>query len=230
MSEAFTRITINDHATWLRERQLHIQASDVAVILGVSPWKNKTQLWDEKKGLKEAEDISEKPYVIYGKKMEPYIRAQALLDLPYFSCEYHEFDILVNKDRPWQACTLDGELTVTADNPWNLPIGAKGVLECKTGQFRGYKDLDNWRDFPDHYYAQQCHQLAVTEWSFNLSASRVKRDGFKESDNGFPEIQTIYHIIKVEDILDDINTIIEMERDFWTSLKNGIRPTYRLPE
>lgn len=232
MSETFYRIKCANTEEWLKEREKHLQASDAASILEVSPWKSKTQLWDEKKGLKKPEDISNKPNVIYGKKMEPYIRAQVLLDLPYFECEYHEFDILVNKDRPWQACTLDGELTVTANNPWNLPIGAKGVLECKTGRFGGRNTLSlyDWVDFPENYLKQQLHQLAVTEWDFNISASRIIRDGFKESDNGFPEVRTLYHMVMTDNSLEDIRELIEEEKEFWKTLNTGIRPTYRLPE
>lgn len=226
--EAFTRIHIDNHADWLEERMNHIQASEASIILGVNPWKTKTELWDEKMGLKEPIDISDKPYVIYGKRMEEHIREAFLLDCPYFECEYHEYDILVNNERLWQACTLDGELRVIAPNPWNLPLGARGVLECKTGQWKNYKDLESWSDFPDHYYAQQCHQLAVTEWSFNISASRVKRDAYKDGDNGFPEIRTIYHIVKVQDVLDDIIELNRGELSFWRSLESGIRPKYRV--
>ncbi len=226
-SEAFTRISINDHAAWLEERRNHIQATDASVILGINPWKNAFDLWSEKIGIKDEEDISDKPYVIYGKKMEPYTRAQFLLDCPYFECEYHEFDILVNNNRPWQACTLDGELTVIADNPWNLPIGSKGVLECKTGSFRNFKDLNKWIEFPIYYHAQQCHQLAVTEWAFNISASRIKREPQRDEDGGFPEIRTLYHIIKVNEVLDDIDEINSKELAFWRSLEAGIRPDYK---
>ncbi len=226
--ESYYRIKCADEEEWLEERTKHLQASEAASILGVSPWKTKTELWDEKAGLKKAKDISDKPYVIYGKRMEEHIRESFLLDCPYFECDYHAFDILVNNERPWQACTLDGELRVIAPNPWNLPIGSKGVLECKTGQWKSYKDLESWSDFPDHYYAQQCHQLAVTEWSFNISASRIKRDAFRERDKGFPEIRTIYHIVKVQDVLDDIVMLNKEEIAFWQSLEDGVRPSYRV--
>ncbi len=226
--EAFYRVNCNNEEEWLKERAKHLQASDAAAILDLSPWTNASELYDQKSGLVSPKDISSKPYVIYGKRMEEHIREAALLDLPYFECEYHQYDILVNRKRPWQACTLDGELTVVADNPWNIPIGTKGVLECKTGQWKGYKDLQNWIEFPLHYHIQQVHQLAVTEWGFNLSASRVVRAPYRDDDNGFPEIKTLYHIIKMQQVLDDIVTINKAEKDFWKNLQNGIRPRYRL--
>ncbi len=224
----FERIVITDHDTWLKTRRRFIQASDAAAVLGNSPWVTKTELWDEKKGLKKAKDISDKPYVINGKKMEPYIREQALLDLPYFECDYHEFDILVSKHRPWQGCTLDGELTVIADNPWNLPIGSYGVIECKTGQWKSYKDLGTWSAFPLYYYAQIVHQLAVTGGSFVLTASRVKRDAFKDEDNGIPEIRLFYHLFKREDMLTDIAYVCAEEALFKESLDKDERPKFTI--
>ncbi len=224
--EAFYRVKCDNEEEWLKERQKHLQASDAAVIIGESPWTSAAELFDQKLGLVPPKDISSRPYVIYGKRMEEHIREAALLDLPYFECGYHQYDILVNKDRPWQACTLDGELRVIAPNPWNLPIGSRGVLECKTGQWRNYRDLAAWEEFPIHYYAQQCHQLAVTEWAFNLSASRIVRAPYKDDDNGFPEIKTLYHIVETRKALDDIVEINEKEAAFWQSLKDGIRPSY----
>lgn len=225
MSEAFTRVLIDNREDWLKERMKHIQASEAGIITGDSPWHTATELWSEKLGLTEPEDISDKPYVIYGKKMEPFIREQVLLDLPYFTCEYHEFDILVNKDRPWQACTLDGELTViTEDNPWGFPIGTKGILECKTGSWRNKTDLDKWLAFPETYRKQQLHQLAVTEWDFNLSASRIKRDAYYDDEDGLPSIRTIYHMVRADDSYYDIIDLNRQEEAFWESIQTKTAP------
>ncbi len=227
--EAFHRVEFHGREPWLEERKKYIQASDAAAILDVSPWKNITQLYDEKTGLVEAPDISNRPYVIYGKMMEPSIRDQFLIDFPFFECEYHEFDILVNNARPWQGCTLDGELIVVKDNPWNFPIGSKGILECKTGSWTKWPELDKWIKFPIQYHAQQVHQLAVTGWLFNFSASRLRREAFKDEDNGFPEIRTLYHLITRIDACEDILYLNEKETIFkFRNLERGIRPPHRL--
>ena len=231
MEDKFTRISISDRETWLKTRQGLIQASDAPIVCGYSPWKDATTLWDEKKGLIKAKDIGDKPCVQYGKAMEPLIREQFLLDNPFFSCEYHEFDILVSKERPWQGCTLDGELTVTKDNPWNLPVGSRGVLEIKTGSFSSYKDIRAWEDFPVHYYTQVCHQLAVTGWYFAMTVARLKRDPFKDEDNGFPEIRTLYHLFETGDeyqLDQDIRIVNVAERRFKESLDANKRPALRL--
>jgi predicted phage-related endonuclease len=229
-ADKFIRIIINDHETWLKTRQNFIQASDAPSVCNCSPWKDKTVLWDEKKGLVKAKDIGNKPHVLFGKKMEPLIREQFLLDNPYFSCDYHEYDILVSKERKWQGCTLDGELTVTAENPWNLPIGSKGPLEVKTGSFKSYDDYKEWRLFPMNYYVQIMHQLSVTGWDFVMTASRIKRDPFKESDFGFPEIHTLYHLFLRSDpqVQQDIEIVEERETEFKQSLDSNKRPALTL--
>ena len=226
MLDKYTRIPISDHDTWLETRKHFLQASDAPSICNESPWKDITTLWDEKMGLVKAKDISGKPHVIYGKKMEPLIREQFLLDNPYFECDYHEYDILVSTVRPWQGCTLDGELTVTRPNPWCLPIGTRGVLECKTGTYRSYDDYREWCLFPTNYYVQVCHQLSVTGWSFAITASRIKRDPFKDDDNGFPEVHTLYHIFlrTEEGVASDISDIEEKEAAFEQSLIESKRP------
>ena len=94
----FRRIQLNDK-TWLPERLKHIQATDCAKILNCSPWGGPQNVYDEKTGAAPQKDISGKPYVIYGKKMEPLIRQQVMLDLPYFDLFYDEFGILENIER-----------------------------------------------------------------------------------------------------------------------------------
>lgn len=226
--ESFKRIKLLDRETWLLARHNFLQASDAAPILGMSPWKTDAQVWDEKtKGL--IEDISDKPYVQYGKKMEEHIRESFLLDNPYFECEYHEFDILQNRERLWQGCTLDGELTVTVPvNPWGLQEGSKGILECKTGSFRGLSDLQKWEEIPMHYYCQVLHQLAVTEWDFVILTARLKRDPFKDEDKGFPQIEHRSFIVYRKDVGEDLDLLNEAEQKFYQSIKSGNRPSFKL--
>lgn len=230
--EAFTRIECSDRESWLEARKPLRQASDSAVILGCSPWKTPARLYDEIKGTVKVQDISDKPYIQYGKSMEPLIRNQMMLDIPYFSLFYSEFGILVSKARPWQGCTLDGELTVVdEDNPWGFGKGTKGVLEIKTGSFRRESDLDEWKDgIPQHYYCQVIHQLSVTQYAFVIVVARVKRDGFKDDDQGFPEIRTFYRIVDTRNpqVKEDIVALNEKEAQFNRRLEENRRPPVTL--
>ena len=222
----FRRIQLNDK-TWLPERLKHIQATDCAKILNCSPWGGPQNVYDEKTGAAPQKDISGKPYVIYGKKMEPLIRQQVMLDLPYFDLFYDEFGILENIERPWQGCTLDGELTISKSNPWDFDLGETGILEIKTGSFRKESDLDEWKQgIPQHYYCQNIHQLATTQYGFVIDAARLIREGFKDEDQGFPDIRWFYRIVDTRNpqVIEDIRYVNAEELKFWKCVVEKRRP------
>lgn len=231
--EAFYREVSTDERSWLYLRAhpnhapYRITATNASVICGDSPWQSACELWDEKKGIRKPKNISDKPHVIYGKRMEEQIRNAAILDLPYFKLDYHAYDILTNKTYPWMSATLDGELTVVTTNPWNLPVGDRGSLECKTGSFRNSRDLDEWLyGIPQHYYEQCLHQLNTTRWSFAIVAARLIREGFRDDDEGFPEIRNFYRIVDMRNhnTREDAQALIGIEEDFVRSLMENRRP------
>ena len=51
-------IPVRDESHWHELRASSIGGSDVAALLGISPYKSKWQLWMEKSGKLEAEDLS----------------------------------------------------------------------------------------------------------------------------------------------------------------------------
>lgn len=225
MPDKFRRITIDEPEEWHRVRKLHLQASEAAIVMNRSPWGSMTELYDEKVGAVKPKDLSGLPYIRYGKAMEPLIRAQFELDHPYFKVTYREFDILESIERPWQGCTLDGELEIVDDNPWDLPLGEMGVLEIKTGSFRRRSDLEEWEGkVPDHYYCQDIHQLSVTGYGFHVTEARLRREPFKEEDLGFPEIVNRSHLILRKDVRDDIGFLEEEEAHFWKRVTDKRRP------
>ena len=62
------------HEGWLQTRMKGIGGSDAASVIGVSPFKTNVQLFEEKTGQREPDDISDRPYVVYGTAAEPLIR------------------------------------------------------------------------------------------------------------------------------------------------------------
>lgn len=59
-------------------RKGHIGGSDASVCVGMNPYKDNIQLWEEKTGLVIPEDISDKSYVKYGTEAEQHIRTLSL--------------------------------------------------------------------------------------------------------------------------------------------------------
>jgi len=97
---------------WKEERKYGIGASDAGAMMGMSNWKSNEELWLEKTGLREPEDISGKPFVQYGHDAEPHLRALFSLDHPEMEVTYDSpYKIIRNSEYPFIFCTPDGELT-----------------------------------------------------------------------------------------------------------------------
>lgn len=61
---------------WLQWRETGIGASDIATILGLSPYKTRYVLWAEKTGKQATPDLSHNPNVERGIRLEPYVRSR----------------------------------------------------------------------------------------------------------------------------------------------------------
>ena len=119
-----------NHEEWLQERKKGLGASDAGTIIGVNEWKSNVDLWREKVGIKEAEDISDKPYVQYGHDAEPHLRALFALDHPELKVTYESpYKMIFSDEFPFIFATPDGELE-------EIATGRRGGLEVKTTEIK----------------------------------------------------------------------------------------------
>lgn len=208
------------HAAWLQERQTGLGASDAGTIIGVNPWKTNVQLWQEKTGQREPEDISDKPYVKYGHDAEPHVRALFALDHPELEVTYESpYKIIRSRDHPWLFCTPDGELRDEAGRP--------GGLEIKTTEIM---NASKWREWdgriPNQYYCQVLHQMLATGWEFVWLRAQIKfttRDGEKRA-----EMRDYY--IDRDEVEEDLKALLEAEKAFWENVQSRTMPAQILPE
>lgn len=125
------------------DRKKHITGTDAGVICGASPWKSPVQLWQEKLGLLEIEDISNKPVVMAGIHMEAGVVSyfEAVTGLKTEKPDGHSVHPLY----PFIAGAIDRWIE-----------GRQAILECKTAH-----KTDAWGDddnrFPEHYLLQIAH-------------------------------------------------------------------------
>ena len=75
---------IHGSPEWKAFRRTGIGGSDAAAILGLSPFKSNIEVWEEKVGLREPGDISDKPQVQYGTKAEDMLVKLFALDYPQY--------------------------------------------------------------------------------------------------------------------------------------------------
>ena len=217
---AITKVLLKDRDEWLHHRKNGIGGSEISAIVGLNPYMSNVDLWELKTGRKEAEDISEKPYVKYGTQAEMHLRGLFRLDFPQYEVEYIDNNSFINDKYPWAQASLDGWLT-------EKETGRRGILEIKTSEILGSQHREKWKGdhVPMNYYCQSIFYMAVYEADFAILKAQLKTEF-----DGVPYLQTKHYFIEKSDVLDDINYLMAEGEKFWQCVKNNVLPPLRLPE
>jgi putative phage-type endonuclease len=141
-----------DRAAWLQWRRLGVGASDIAAIVGLSPWQSPYSLWCEKVGLTEGQ--AETEAMAHGRYAEHAIKA-------WFEDNYELRVVLQQQwmQHPtfeWARCTPDGFLVEGGLIDAGETVSAIGLIEFKVADFKV------WDDIPDNYQCQAQYQMLVT--------------------------------------------------------------------
>lgn len=208
------------HSEWLQHRKKGLGASDAGTIIGVNKWKTNVELWQEKVGIREAEDISHKPYVQYGHDAEPHLRALFALDHPELRVSYESpYKMIFSDELPFIFATPDGELE-------EIATGRRGGLEVKTTEIMNPRQWDDWDGrIPQTYYCQVCHQFVATGWEFVYLLVQIKwttKEGEKR------KMIKEYRIERHE-VLGDMEIVKEKEIKFWHNVQTKTKPALLLP-
>ena len=217
-----------DEAEWLAWRRQGIGASEASAVVGRNPYLNNQALWRYKTGQSEPEDISGKACVQYGHDAEAPIRELFALDHPEFTVQYGgDFDMVRHPHHPWLFATLDGRLIERS-------TGKRGIYEGKTTEILRSMQMEKWTytdddghrrgRVPDNYYVQLLHQLLATGWDFavlNCRFKRFYRDGMRA--------ETRCYRFDREDVQDDLDYLLDAEKEFWRSVQDGTMPPLILP-
>lgn len=181
---------------WRQTRNLGIGGSDAGAIMGMNPWKSKYQLWLEKTGQAEPEDISGKESVYWGTVLEAPV-ADRFAELT--GKKIRRAGMMQNVKDPWMLANVD-----------RLIVGEKAGLECKCTNAFSVKD---WKEdnLPDSYYWQCQHYMMTTGLPVWYIAVLIGGNSFD------------YKAVPRHD--DDIKALYEAEEEFWLkNVKEGIMP------
>lgn len=242
----FERHTYTTREEWLKARGKGIGGSDSSSVVGYNPYKTNLQLWQEKMGFVEPEDISNKKAVEYGSEAEDFIRGIFRLDYRGLFDVYHKNnETLVRIDKPYLRASLDGEITVLEDlevrSYWKkyhnksdsdklnivppkikLEKGWKGVLEIKTTEILSSMHKEKWHnEIPQNYYCQCLHNLFVSGYDFVWLRSQLK---FKDA-NDIVTLETRDYCFTKDSVLPDLAYLEREEDKYWNDyILNGKEP------
>ena len=209
---------LSSREEWLEVRSHYIGGSDASAVIGLNPYKTNLELWQEKTGLVQPEDISDKPYVKYGTQAEMHLRGLFRLDFPEYQVDYIENNLWLNDKYPFAHASLDGWLT---DQD-----GRQGILEIKTTNILQSMQKEKWNHrIPDNYYIQVLHYLMVTEFDFAVLKAQLKFDFVGEI-----LLHTKHYKIERSEVQEDIDYLARKEAEFWKCVKNNKKPALLLPE
>lgn len=183
-----------EKALWLEERRKGIGGSDIAAVMGLSPFKTAYQVYREKR--KEVEDWSGNELTDWGKRMEPAIR-QWYSDQTGRDVRLPD-KIMYHPKHPHMLASLDG---FTDDGR---------IVEIKTA-----RSGKNWGEpltnqIPDYYAVQVHHYMTIT--GFEVADIPVSIAG------GSPELYTVAADKEISEM------IIEACAKFWERVVNGNPP------
>ncbi len=208
-----------EYQEWLKKRKAGIGGSDASAILGMNPYKTNVELWEEKTGRREPEDISGKPYVQYGKEAEEPLRKLFALDHPQYEVIRNgDYEMHISEKQPFIFGTFDGTLV-------EKETGAVGVLEIKTTNILQSMQREKWSDkIPDNYYIQILHYMLVKDFQF----AKLKAHLISQWNNEVRITQRHYHIER-DEVAEDLKYLEAEEIKFWEYVKKDKRPPLRLP-
>ena len=110
INSRITMLELGSRDEWLQARGKRIGGSEASAVVGLNPYMSNTDLWSIKTGRREAEDISDKPYVRYGHDAEPLLRELFKLDFPDYKVGYVDNNRIrkagqgSSRSRPLRSC------------------------------------------------------------------------------------------------------------------------------
>lgn len=169
---------------WLKIRKNTIGGSDAAAVVGLSRYSSPYSVWADKTGRLPDKEDSEAMRL--GRDLEEYV-AQRFCEAAGKKVR-RENNILYGEKYPFAHADVD-----------RVVVGEKALLECKT---TNTLDLKQFRTgaFPEKYYVQCVHYLAVTGYERVYLAVLVFGRGF-----------FTYCLERDED---EINALMAAEKDF----------------
>ncbi len=183
----------------LLDRRTFVGGSDAPVIVGLSYWKSRYQLYLEKTGQAEPPDLSEVERVIFGNLLEDVVAREFARRTGKKVRRVN--NRVVSKTTPWMVAQIDRAI-----------VGEDAVLECKTadaGIAKQWGDEDT-EEIPPTYYIQVQHQLMVTGKGTAYVAVLIGGNKMK-----------IYTVKRNDEL---ITSLAEAEKVFWNQVQTRTPP------
>lgn len=189
------KIPFDSHEEWLKIRHQYIGGSDAGAVMGMNPYSSPYAVWAEKTG--KISGFEGSTITKVGAYLEDLV-AQMFMEETGKKVQRCNFT-LVNDKYPWACANVDRML-----------VGEDAVLEIKTTN--SFVNVKKFRqgDYPEQWYCQMMHYLAVTE---KKKAYLAVLSECKE-----------FRIFELERDEAEIDALMSAEKTFWDKVTNNTPP------
>ena len=190
-------IAYSSKEEWLKLRKsLGVGGSDAGAVIGLNPYKSAYTLWAEKTG--KVAEFEGNLITEVGSYLEEFVAK--LFERETGKKVRRKNRMLVNTDYPWAFGDVD-----------RVVVGEKAFLEIKTTNSLPIMKQVNRGEFPEQYYSQVVHYLAVSGLDKAYLAVLVGCRDFK--------------IFELERDENEIAALMNAEKDFWyNNIQRNVPP------
>ena len=189
-------IAYNNKEEWLSLRRHFIGGSDAGAVVGLNPYKSAYTLWAEKTG--KTPEFEGNLITEVGSYLEDFVAK--LFEKESGKKVRRKNRMLVNADYPFACADVD-----------RVIVGENAILECKTtNSFPAMKKFKNG-EYPESWYCQMTHYLAVGGYDKAYLAVLIGCREFK-----------IFELVRDEE---EIKALMNAEADFWDKVEKNIAPS-----
>ncbi len=180
---------------WLSLRKNYIGGSDAGAVLGLNPYKSAYSLWAEKTG--KVAEFEGNLITEVGSYLEDFVAK--LFERETGKKVRRKNRMMVNDEYPFACADVD-----------RMVVGEDALLEIKTtNSLPAMRKFKNG-EYPEQWYCQMTHYLAVTGLKKAYLAVLVNCREYKQFELDRDE--------------EEIAALMEAERDFWEHVQNDTAP------
>lgn len=188
-------IAYENREEWLKLRKGYIGGSDAGAVVGLNPYKGAYTLWAEKTG--KTPEFKGNLITEVGSFLEDFVAK--LFTRETGKQVRRKNKMLVNDQYPFACADVD-----------RLVVGEKALLEIKTtNSIPVMKKIKN-KEYPEQWYCQMLHYLAVSGLQKAYLAVLVECREFK--------------VFELERDDAEIEALMDAEKRFWTFVKDDTPP------
>ena len=188
-------LVYKDHEEWLQIRNKYIGGSDAGTVIGTNPYKSRYSLWAEKTG--KSEGFAGNLTTETGAYLEDFVAKQ--FEKATGKKVRRKNRTIVNDKYPFACANVD-----------RVVIGEDAGLECKTTNNDLVIKQCKHSEFPEAYYAQCVHYMAITGKKRWYLGVLIQCREFK------------WYVLERDE--DEIEALMSLESDFWDLVESDTQP------